>query len=69
MLKTNKDIALQSRDDVEQCFARFGGITFKLGTFYNSNVLFPPVSMEFCLLLFIKTSINRGRVFCLNEGI
>ena len=56
MLKTNKDIiALQSRDVVEQCFARFGGNTFKLGTLSYSNVLFPPVSMEFCLLLFVKT--------------
>ena len=55
MLKTNEDIALQSRDVVEQCFARFGGITFKLGTFSNSNVLVPPVSMEFCLLFFVKT--------------
>ena len=55
MLKTNEDIDLQSRDVVEQCFARFGGITFKLGTFSNSNVLVPPVSMEFCLLFFVKT--------------
>lgn len=69
MLKTNEDIDLQSRDVVEQCFARFGGITFKLGTFSNSNVLVPPVSMEFCLLFFVKTQKNRGRVFCLNEGI
>ena len=55
MLKTNEDIDLQSRDVVEQCFARFGGNTFKLGTFSNSNVLVPPVSMKFYLLFFVKT--------------
>lgn len=50
MLKTNEDIDLQSRDVVEQCFARFGGITFKLGTFSNSNVLVPPCSVNGILL-------------------